>query len=134
MAANETTTRQIYRFNDIDWHVPTSEGIDPELAAEAGRQGTGRKFLAQGDGGFYSQIVRIPPNFDAPTHSHNHAEVFMVLEGSCLFDGEPMGPRDMTVVEADRPYAFVAGPEGLQFLIVRGGKANVAIIDTGKGA
>ena len=79
--------------------------------AEAGRQGAARRFLAQGDEGFYAQIVRMPPGFDAPVHSHDHEEVFMVLEGSCTFDGEPMGRFDMTVVAANQPYGFVAGPE-----------------------
>jgi hypothetical protein len=35
-----------------------------------------------------------------------------------------MGPFDLTVVEADEPYGFLAGPEGVQFLVVRQGKAR----------
>ena len=81
------------------------------------------------DGGFYAQVVRIPPNFDAPVHSHNHSEIFMVLEGSCVFDGQPMTAKDMTVVAANQPYGFVSGPEGLQFLIVRNGEANFASVE-----
>ena len=50
----------------------------------------------------------------------------MVLEGSCTFDGEPMGRFDMTVVAANQPYGFVAGPEGLSFLVVRTGAASFA--------
>ena len=45
----------------------------------------------------------------------------MVLEGSCAFDGEPMERFDLTVVEADQPYGFIAGPDGLSFLVVRQG-------------
>ena len=103
-----------------------SPGTDPDEAAEAGRKGVARTFLAQGDGGFYSQVVRLPPGFEAPEHSHDHAEIFMVLEGSCRFDGEPMGRFDMVVVAADEPYGFVAGPEGLSFLVVRQGAAKFA--------
>jgi len=120
------TSRRIYRFEDAEWHVPVSPGTDPDQAAEAGRRGAGRKLLAQGDGGFYSQVVRLPPGFAAPEHSHDHAEIFMVLEGSCRFDGEPMGRFDMVVVAADEPYGFVAGPEGLSFLVVRQGAAKFA--------
>ena len=98
----ESGQRRIYRA-DGEWHVPIAPGTDPEAAAEAGRQGAARRFLAQGDEGFYTQIVRIPPGFDAPVHSHDHEEVFMVLEGSCTFDGEPMGRFDMTVVAANQP-------------------------------
>jgi mannose-6-phosphate isomerase-like protein (cupin superfamily) len=116
--------RRIYRFDDIEWHVPVSPGTDPEAAAAAGEQGAARKFLAQGDGGFYTQVVRIPAGFEAPVHSHDHEEVFMVLEGSCRFDGEPMARFDLTVVSANEPYGFVAGPDGLSFLVVRRGAAT----------
>ena len=104
----------VYRFGDIDWHDP-GEG-----------SGARRGFLAQGDGGFYVQVVDIPPGFEAPVHSHDHAEVFMVLDGSCTFDDAAMGPLDMTVVEAEQPYGFTAGPDGLRFLVVRQAKAAYA--------
>jgi len=129
MTTNDTVPRRIYRFEEIDWHVPVSAGTDPEAAKAAGEKGAGRKFLAQGDGGFYAQVVRIPPNFDAPLHSHSHSEVFMVLEGSCVFDGQPMKERDMTIVSANQAYGFVSGPEGLQFLIVRNGEAAFASVE-----
>jgi quercetin dioxygenase-like cupin family protein len=120
------TPRRIYRFDDAEWHVPVSPGTDPDAAAEAGREGAARKLLAQGDGGFYSQVVRLPPAFEAPEHSHDHAEIFMVLEGSCRFDGEEMDRFDMVVVAAHEPYGFVAGPAGLSFLVVRQGAAKFA--------
>jgi hypothetical protein len=120
------TSPHIYRFDDAEWHVPVSPGTDPDVAAEAGRRGVARKLLAQGDGGFFSQVVRLPPGFEAPEHSHDHAEIFMVLEGSCRFDGEPMARFDMAVVAADQPYGFVAGADGLSFLVVRQGAAKFA--------
>jgi quercetin dioxygenase-like cupin family protein len=119
-------SRHIYRFQDAEWHVPVAPGTDPEAAAAAGREGARRRFLAQGDAGFYTQVVRMPPGFEAPVHSHDHAEVFMVLEGSCTFDGQPMGRHDLTVVAANEPYGFTAGPEGLSFLVVRNGAAAFA--------
>jgi mannose-6-phosphate isomerase-like protein (cupin superfamily) len=123
---NEAGTRKIYRFDEVDWEVPLSPGTDEAEARAAADKGAGRKRLAQGDSGFYTQIVRIPANFEAPVHSHDHAEVFMVVEGSCVFDGQPMSKHDMTVVASNQPYSFVAGPEGLQFLIVRNGAAAYA--------
>lgn len=33
-------------------------------------------------------------------------------------------PLDLTVVEADEPYACIAGDDGVQFLVVRGDKAT----------
>jgi mannose-6-phosphate isomerase-like protein (cupin superfamily) len=118
-------SRTIYRA-DGEWHVPIAPGTDPEAAAEAGRQGAARRLLAQGDQGFFSQLVRMPAGFEAPVHSHDHEEVFMVLEGDCTFDGQPMGRFDMTVVAANEPYGFVAGADGLLFLVVRNGAASFA--------
>jgi mannose-6-phosphate isomerase-like protein (cupin superfamily) len=115
---------RIHRFEDAEWHVPVAPGTDPEAAAAAGRQGAARRLLAQGEGGFYTQVVRMPPGFAAPVHSHDHSEVFMVLEGSCDFDGEPMARFDLVVVEADQHYGFTAGPDGLSFLVVRRGAAS----------
>jgi quercetin dioxygenase-like cupin family protein len=122
------TPRRIYRFDDAEWHVPVSPGTDAGEAATAGRRGAARKLLTQGDGGFYSQVVRLPAGFEAPAHSHDHAEIFMVLEGSCRFDGEPMERFDMVVVAANEPYGFVAGPDGLSFLVVRTGAAKFAAV------
>jgi mannose-6-phosphate isomerase-like protein (cupin superfamily) len=116
-------SRTIYRFDDIDWHVPTGPGTDDGAARAAAERGVGRKFLSQGDAGFYAQVVRFPADFAAPPHSHDHAEVFVVLEGSCTFDGQPMARHDSTVVSADETYGFTAGGEGLTFLVVRNGPA-----------
>ena len=116
----------IYRFEDMEWHVPVAAGTDPGAAAEAGRRGTRRRFLAQGDSGFYAQVVEMPPHFEAPAHSHSHAEVFMVLAGSCTMNGEQMRANDMTVVPANATYGFTAGPDGLRFLVVRTGEASYA--------
>jgi hypothetical protein len=113
----------IHHFADIHWHVPPTDPADLDLDTEARADEAGRKYLAQGEGGFWTQMVRIPPNFAAPAHAHTHAEVFMVTAGSCLFNGEPMQPLDLTVVEANEPYAFTAGADGVQFLVVRGAKA-----------
>ena len=107
-------------------------GTDPEDAAAAGRAGAARRLLAQGDGGFYTQVVRMPPRFAAPVHSHDHSEVFMVLEGSCEFDGEPMTRFDVVVVEAGDAYGFTAGPDGLSVLVVRQGAASFRADESGR--
>ncbi len=113
-----------YRFADAEWHVPISPGTDPDQAAEAGQRGVRRRLLAQGDSGFYTQVVEVPPGFEAPEHSHDHAEVFMVLAGGCTVNGRPMGPYDTTVIPAGAPYGFTSGPDGLTFLVVRTGAAG----------
>ncbi len=95
------SARRVYRFEDAEWHAPVAPGTDPAKAADAGRQGAGR-LLAQGDHGFYTWVVRLRPGFEAPVHSLDHEEVFMVLDGSCTFDGEPMTRFDSTAVTVSR--------------------------------
>jgi mannose-6-phosphate isomerase-like protein (cupin superfamily) len=120
---------KIHHFDHIPWHVPPAKAAELDLATEAPADGPGRKFLAQDEGGFYTQAVRIPANFAAPVHSHDHAEVFMVLEGECMFNGETMGRFDLTVVDAREPYSFTSGADGVQFLVVR--RARAAFIAEG---
>jgi mannose-6-phosphate isomerase-like protein (cupin superfamily) len=118
--------RKVYRFGEQEWHIPMADGNSEQESLEAGKLGAKRRFLAQGDSGFFVQVVEIPPNFNAPAHSHDHAEVFMVLEGSAIVDGERLGAYDMTVVPENGVYGFTSGPEGLRFLVVRTGKARFA--------
>lgn len=115
---------RIHRFDDVSWHVPVSRREDIDWSHEPGGDEAGRKFLIEGEGGFYLQAVRIPPAFEAPLHHHDHAEIFLVIEGSCMFNGEEMRARDSTVVEAGEDYSFEAGPEGVTFLVTRQGKAS----------
>lgn len=106
-------------YKDIAWHVPTSTRDELDLTDEPPADEPGRKFLVDGEAGFYVQTVRIPPHFDAPSHHHSHDEVFMVLSGSCTFNDRPMEALDVTVVEAGESYWFTAGAEGVQFLVTR---------------
>ncbi|NNE72991.1 MAG: cupin domain-containing protein [Acidimicrobiales bacterium] len=106
-------------FADIGWHVPVGSRADLDLATESPPDRPGRKFLVDGTAGFYTQMVRLPPGFEAPSHRHDHAEVFMVLEGSCAFNGTAMVAYDTVVVDADESYGFVAGPDGVHFLVTR---------------
>lgn len=117
---------KVYKYDEIPWHVPPTDIAALDLDSRAADDEPGRKFLAQGDGGFYAQVVRIPPNFDAPVHSHSHSEVFMVLEGGCRFNGQELRPFDQAVIEAGEPYGFTSGPDGLQFLVIRQGVATFA--------
>ena len=61
---NDMSARQIYRFDEIEWHVPIAPGTDPDTAAEAAARAPARRYLAQGDAGFYTQVVKLPPGFD----------------------------------------------------------------------
>jgi quercetin dioxygenase-like cupin family protein len=120
-------TRTVYRFAEIEWHRPAGAGADPEAVQAAAGLGVARKHYAQGESGFFVQVVRFPAGFETPPHSHDHSEVFVVLQGSCSFDGQPMHTHDSTVVEADTKYGFTAGPSGVTLLVVRTGAATVQL-------
>jgi mannose-6-phosphate isomerase-like protein (cupin superfamily) len=107
------------RFEDVEWHVPVSKREDVDYTYVPSEDEAGRKFLVDGEGGFYVQAVRIPPDFTAPVHRHSHAEVFMVVAGEVTFNGDRMGRLDCTVVEADTDYSFTAGPKGVTFMVTR---------------
>jgi len=117
------TARRVNRFGEDDWHVPLASGSDPAQGEAAGERGARRAFLAQGDAGFCAQVVCMPPQFEAPLHAHDYAEVFMLLDRGCTFDGQPIERFDCTVIEADQTYEFTAGPDGLTFLVVRTSEA-----------
>lgn len=79
----------------------------------------------QGESGFFVQVVRFLAGFETPPHSHDRSEVFVVLEGGCVVDGQVMHTRDSNVVEAaTRNTASPPGPDGVTLLIVRNGAAT----------
>ena len=120
-------TRPVYRFDEIEWHLPAGAGADLEAVHAAAALGVARKYYAQGEAGFFVQVVRFPAGFETPPHRHDHSEVFVVLEGSCIFEGQRMDTHDSTVVEGDTKYGFTAGPDGVTLLVVRTGAATVTL-------
>lgn len=106
-------------FEAVVWHEPTPDRADVQRDQPVGSDVPGRKFLVEGDAGFHTQTVRIPPDFEAPAHHHDHAELFMVLEGSCLFNSTQMNRYDTMVVEPGESYGFTAGSDGVTFLVTR---------------
>ena len=115
---------RVTRFGEIPWHTPVPRREDIDHDHEPADDEAGRKFLVDGEEGFYVQTVRVPAGFEAPLHRHSHAEVFMVVAGSCVFNGEDMGPLDSVVVRRDEDYGFRAGPQGVTFVVTRGGLAD----------
>ena len=118
--------RTVHRYDELEWQIPMAPGTDEAVARAAAEQGVAKKYLSQGDEGFFAQVVRIPPGLSVPPHSHDHAEIFMVLEGACHFDGADMARFDLTVVAANSSYGFRAGAEGVVFLVIRTGQATFA--------
>lgn len=124
----------IQRFDDVPWHEPVSRREDVDFDTEPPDGEPGRKFLVDGEGGFYVQAVRVPAGFTAPVHSHSHPEVFMVVAGACTFNDEPMGALDCVVVDAGSDYTFTAGPDGVMFMVTRQAIASYAEAGSVEGA
>jgi len=116
-------------LDEIDWPDETRAPTAPlELVEEAQRLGARRKFLARGEGGFFSQYSEFPAGYTVPGHRHDHDEMIVVLDGSCtMSDGRVLGRFDSVVLHAGFEYGFTAGPDGMVFLTIRGGKSTTTL-------
>jgi quercetin dioxygenase-like cupin family protein len=116
-------------LDEIEWPDETRAPTAPrELVEEAQRLGARRKFLAQGEGGFFSQYSEFPPAYTVPVHSHDHDEMILLLSGSCtMSDGRMLGAHDSVVLHAGFEYGFTAGGDGMVFVTIRGGRSTTTL-------
>ena len=127
-------TAKILTDAEIDWDKPletAAPGTAPpkELVEAAERTGARRKKIVRGEGGFFMNRSLLPPGFRVPTHHHNHSEMLIVLSGGCVFDDDfgEAGPNDTIVIPAKKRYGFTCGPEGMEFLTIRGGESGTTL-------
>jgi quercetin dioxygenase-like cupin family protein len=123
-------------LDDIPWPDERLTGTAPrELVEAAERSGARRKYLARGEGGFFSQYSEFPPGFTVPLHSHDHDEVIIVMEGACtmLGGGPTLGAGDSMVLIGGYEYGFTAGPAGMKFMTIRTGRAETALTKDATG-
>ncbi len=115
-----------FLVDEIEYPDETKSNVDQSLVAEAQRSGARRKYLARGQGGFYSQVTWFPAGYTVPAHRHDHNEMIMVVDGSLtlLGGGPTLGRLDSMVLEAGHEYGFTAGPDGMTFVTVRTGQAS----------
>jgi quercetin dioxygenase-like cupin family protein len=125
-----------FKVEDLPWPDETTTGAPRELVEEARRRGAKRKFLARGEGGFHSQYSVFPAGYTVPAHSHDHDEMIVLLDGSCtlLDDGPTLDAHDSMVLLAGHEYGFTAGDDGMTFLTIRTGVADVQLASRGEGA
>ena len=60
---------KFFQVDEIEWPDEQPASTPRELVEEARRLGARRKFLAQGDGGFYSQLSEFPAGYTVPMHT-----------------------------------------------------------------
>jgi quercetin dioxygenase-like cupin family protein len=131
---SDTSGPSFFILDEIPWpDEAKTPGAPKELIEEAKRKGARRKFLARGDGGFHSQYSEFPPGYTVPMHSHDHDELIVVLDGSCtlLGDGPTLHAHDSMVLRGGYEYGFTAGDDGMSFLTIRTGVANVTMKESG---
>jgi hypothetical protein len=118
-------------LDDIPWPDAADAATAPRELVEAAKQsGARRKFLASGEGGFYSQYAEFPAGFTVPLHTHDHNEVILLTDGSCTMigpDGQTLRAGDSMVLIGGYEYGFTAGAHGVRFVTIRTGRANVEL-------
>jgi quercetin dioxygenase-like cupin family protein len=132
MSESDDTGPAYFKIEELPWPDEATEGNAPkELVEEAQRLGAKRKFLARGQGGYYSQYSVFPPGYTVPMHSHDHDEMIVILAGGCTMlagDQQTGGPEltahDSVVLHGGYEYGFTAGAEGLTFITIRNGLAE----------
>ena len=131
----ENSKPKIFNFDALNWVDEHAEPkADPKMIEAGERLGARRKRLVQGEAGFYLQYTEMPAGFEVPLHSHDHAELFVVISGGCQMwpDGPgesvELGPRDSVTLAAGHPYRFICGPQGLEFYVVRQGEASATMM------
>jgi mannose-6-phosphate isomerase-like protein (cupin superfamily) len=73
------------------------------------------------EGGFSAVIVWGKPNYPLARHSHRSDCMYFIISGSASLGNVTLRPGDSFYAPKDAPYAWTAGPEGVEILEVRHG-------------
>jgi hypothetical protein len=79
------------------------------------------RVLFKGDGpeGFSLVHARFEPGFRLFRHSHSSDCLYVVIAGEAYMGTRVLGPGDGFFVRAEAPYAYSAGPQGVEVLEFR---------------
>src|SRR5947208_14872357 len=116
-----------FQLDATPWPDENKAATVPRELVEAARQsGARRKFLARGEGGFFTQYSEFPAGFTVPMHSHDHNEVILCTGGSLTMhgsDGPTLRAGDSMVLIGGYEYGVTAGPERMTNVTNRHNKA-----------
>jgi len=111
--------------------------IDPAVFAtfDASQLGAGQlvKVLFKGVGpeGFSLVHARFEPGFRLPRHSHSSDCLYVVVAGEAHVGTRVLAPGDGFFIKAEAPYAYSAGPDGVEVLEFRASTGfDIKIRDT----
>lgn len=102
--------------------VLTDPEVEPEHLGEwAGSSGHVVKVLYRGDGDGDMSLVWswFGPGYALPRHSHSADCLYYVLAGEAHFGNRVVQTGSGFFVPADAPYAYTAGPDGVEILEFR---------------
>ena len=83
---------------------------------------TGSRLLVRqtpNEGGFSLVYLFFKPNFPLFRHKHESDCLYVVLSGSAVMGSQTLGAGDCFFVPAYAPYAYTAGPDGVEVLEIR---------------
>ena len=120
-----------FLLDTIDWPDESRAPTAPRALVEQARQsGARRKYLARGEGGFFTQFSEFPAGFVVPMHSHDHNEVIVCMSGSLTMlgaDGPTLRTGDSMVLIGGYEYGFTAGPDGMAIVTIRTAQAGTTL-------
>ena len=123
----DMTGPHYFLLDEIDWPDESQAPTAPRELVESARQsGARRKYLARGEGGFFTQYSEFPSGFTVPMHSHDHNEVIVCMSGSLTMlgaDAPTLRAGDSMVLIGGYEYGFTAGPDGMAIVTIRTDKA-----------
>ena len=76
-------------------------------------------FKGEGPDGFSLVHVRFAPGYRLPRHSHSADCLYYVVSGEAHMGTRVLKPGDGFFILAEAPYAYTAGPEGVEVLEFR---------------
>ena len=99
--------------------------MDPAVrdAVDLGMLGVGQRvrvlFKGEGPDGFSLIHARFEPGYRLPRHSHSADCLYYVVAGEAHMGSRVLKPGDGFFILAEAPYAYTAGPEGVEVLEFR---------------
>jgi quercetin dioxygenase-like cupin family protein len=67
----------------------------------------------------FARVLEVAPNLYTATHSHNEPEIFVVLDGRILFNGQWCERGTVAYIPADEDYWHSTGAERCVMLLMR---------------
>jgi quercetin dioxygenase-like cupin family protein len=99
--------------------IDPAVGEAADLSLLAAGQHVTVLFKGEGPDGFSLVHARFEPGYRLPRHSHSADCLYYVVSGEAHMGSRVLKPGDGFFILAEAPYAYTAGPEGVEVLEFR---------------